>query len=161
MQLPTLSVILGLALTQTLAAPVEEAPALRPRVVSNLPPKDQFITCPSYLYSRPQAEAAIQHGINKAPKEKNVGGYPHKFGNNKKLVFSSACKGKQLWEFPLLRGTSLYNGAANTAGMDRVVFAIVGGPDKKPIPTDGIYCGVMTHEGVKIQGDFALCPVKD
>jgi hypothetical protein len=127
--------------------------------VFNLPPYTLFITCPKYLYSSAQAAQAIQHGINKAPKAKNVGGFPHKFGNNKKLAFSEKCKGKQLWEFPLLKSSVLYNGG--NAGMDRVVFTIVGdNPDAMPLKTDGLFCGVMTHDGVKIQGDFSICSIK-
>ncbi|KAK0719218.1 Ribonuclease/ribotoxin [Lasiosphaeris hirsuta] len=162
MQPPTFSLVaLGLALAQiATAAPAPAALALSVRTVTNLPPSDQFITCPKYLYSRPQAEKAIQKGIDMAPKAKTKTDYPHKFGNNKKLVFSDKCKGKQLWEYPLLRGSSIYSGTGDP-GADRVVFVINSSdPVKKPT-SDGIYCGVMSHDGVKTDGDFAICPVKD
>ncbi|KAK3342033.1 hypothetical protein B0T25DRAFT_586090 [Lasiosphaeria hispida] len=102
MQLPTFSLLtvltLGLALVQT---------------------ADQ-----TRLYAR-TAEKAIPQGINNVPKANNKDTYPHKFGNNKKLVFSDKCKGKQLWEYPQLRGANISNGGV-APGADRVVFVING-----------------------------------
>ena len=87
-----------------------------------------------------------------------LGGYPHNFGNNRKLKFSDACNGKQLKEFPLLHGDSIFGGG--DPGADRVVFYIyTDNPDTNPTE-DGAYCGVMTHDGAP-EGEFALCPVED
>lgn len=150
---------IGLALVHTsLAAPSREV-GLSKRTVYNLPPSDQFVTCPKYLYSRPQVEKAIQRGIILTPvNEPQPGGYPHIFGNNKKLKFDDKCKGKKLWEFPLLHGDKIYGGG--DPGADRVVFYIhTDNPDTKPTK-DGTYCGVMTHDGAPPR-EFNLCPVKD
>ncbi|GIJ84577.1 hypothetical protein Asppvi_003424 [Aspergillus pseudoviridinutans] len=152
---------LGLALMQTTsAAPAPAiADSLSKRTVDNLPPSDQFIECPGYRYSRAQVEKAIQRGINTTPtNEPQPGGYPHTFGNNRKLDFAKECKGKTLYEFPLLHGDSIYGGG--DPGADRVVFFIhSSNPDTNPTQ-DGSYCGVMTHDGAPA-GEFALCPVKD
>ena len=87
-----------------------------------------------------------------------TGGYPHIFGNNRKLAFSSACQGKTLYEFPILHGDSIYGGA--DSGADRVVFYIyTSNPDTNPTQ-NGAYCGVMTHDGAP-RNEFALCPVGD
>lgn len=58
---------LGFALVETSSAAPAPASALSKRVVDNLPPSDQFITCPGYRYSRAQVEKAIQQGINTTP----------------------------------------------------------------------------------------------
>lgn len=50
----------------------------------------------------------------------------------------------------------MFNGGV-ASGLDWVVFVIDGDGLDKKLTTDGIYCGVMTHDGVKIQGDFAIC----
>lgn len=87
-----------------------------------------------------------------------LGGYPHVFGNNRKLKFSDACNGKTLYEFPLLHGDNIFGGG--NAGLDRVVFYVyTKDPDTDPTD-DGAYCGVMTHEGAP-RGEFNLCSVED
>lgn len=87
-----------------------------------------------------------------------LGGFPHVFGNNRKLQFSDKCKGKKLYEFPLLHGDSIFGGG--NPGADRVVFYIyTDNPDTKPTE-NGAYCGVMTHDGAP-KGEFALCKVED
>jgi hypothetical protein len=68
---------LGLALVQTSSAAPAPVSALSKRIVDNLPPSDQFITCPGYRYSRPQVEAAVQRGITNTPtNEPQPGMYP-------------------------------------------------------------------------------------
>ncbi|KAF7131349.1 hypothetical protein CNMCM5793_004463 [Aspergillus hiratsukae] len=150
---------LGLALVQTSSAAPAPVNALSKRTVDNLPPSDQFIVCPGYRYSRAQVEAAIQRGIITTPTtEPQPGGYPHKFGNNRRLPFAPECQGKTLYEFPLLHGDTIYGGG--NPGADRVVFFIyTDNPDTNPTQ-DGSYCGVMTHDGAPA-GEFALCPVED
>jgi len=87
-----------------------------------------------------------------------LAGFPHIFGNNKKLPFAENCKGKKLYEFPLLPGGNVFGGG--DPGADRVVFFIHSdNPDTTPTD-DGSYCGVMTHDGAPA-GEFALCPVED
>lgn len=86
------------------------------------------------------------------------GGYPHTFGNNRRLQFSDACAGKTLYEFPLLHGDTIFGGG--DPGADRVVFYLyTSDPDANPTE-DGAYCGVMTHDGAP-RGEFALCPSED
>ncbi|KAJ5300144.1 hypothetical protein N7508_007436 [Penicillium antarcticum] len=150
---------LGLALVQTSSAAPAPVSALSKRTVDNLPPSDQFITCPGYRYSRAQVETAIQRGITNTPTNgPQPGGYPHVFGNNRKLKFSDACAGKKLYEFPILHGDSVYGGG--DAGADRVVFYLyTSNPDTDPTE-NGAYCGVMTHDGA-VRNEFALCPSKD
>jgi len=87
-----------------------------------------------------------------------LGGYPKKFGNNKKLKFDSKCDRKTLYEFPILKGGNIFGGGP--PGPDRVVFYIyTDNPDTNPTK-DGMYCGVMTHDGAE-NNDFLLCPVED
>lgn len=80
------------------------------------------------------------------------------FGNNRKLAFDPKCKGKKLYEFPILPGGDIYGGGDPKA--DRVVFFIyTDNPDTDPTD-DGYYCGTMTHIGAE-EGEFVLCPVED
>ena len=60
---------LALALMQTSSAAPAPANALSKRTVNNLPPSDQFISCPGYRYSAAQVEKAIQRGITTTPTE--------------------------------------------------------------------------------------------
>ncbi|KAF2680938.1 Ribonuclease/ribotoxin [Lentithecium fluviatile CBS 122367] len=156
---PSILLAFGSALLQTSSALPATAGILSKRTVDNLPPSDQFVACPGYRYSREQVEKAIQQGIITTPtNEPQPGGYPHIFGNNRKLPFSEACNGKTLYEFPLLHGDSIYGGG--DPGADRVVFYIyTDNPDTNPTD-DGAYCGVMTHDGAPVN-EFALCPVED
>ena len=64
---PSTLLALGLALVQTSSAAPAPVSALSKRTVDNLPPSDQFVACPSYRYSRPQVEKAIQQGITTTP----------------------------------------------------------------------------------------------
>ncbi|KAK0627340.1 hypothetical protein B0T14DRAFT_563153 [Immersiella caudata] len=170
MQLLTIILALGLALAQSAAAAPTEANQLQSRAVNNLPPADQFIVCAGkpdskgkegakHRYSRALVQQAVQKGIDNANKNKQVNNFPHKFGNNKKLIFSDACKGKQLWEYPILRGSTRGVYTGGDQGGDRVVFVINGDPAKMTV-TDGTYCGTMTHEMVTTKGDFQICPVE-
>ncbi|KAI1762465.1 Ribonuclease/ribotoxin [Hypoxylon sp. FL1150] len=152
-----LNLCLALPVSSAVPAPVV---ARSKQVVDNLPPSDQFVTCPGYRYSRPQVESAIQQGIINMPtSQPQPEGFPHEFGNNRKLPFSKVCNGKKLYEFPLLHGGKVFGGGET--GPDRVVFYIyTDNPDKSPTKNGG-YCGVMTHDGAGEKNGFALCPVKD
>jgi len=87
-----------------------------------------------------------------------LGGTPHKFGNNKKLKFSDHCKGKTLYEFPLLHGDNIYKGG--DPGADRVVFFVHVKDPFKDGTKAATYCGVMTHTGAP-KGEFHICPQHD
>ncbi|KAI6084070.1 Ribonuclease/ribotoxin [Hypoxylon rubiginosum] len=156
---PSILLTSGLALMQMSSAAPAPIDALSKRTVYNLPPSTQFVTCPSYLYSSLQVNRAIQRGIILTPKEQpQPGDYPHVFGNNRNLPFHEECKGKTLYEFPILHGDAIYGGGE--PGADRVVFYIyTNNPDTNPTD-DGAYCGVMTHDGAP-RDRFALCPVRD
>ncbi|KAK5658310.1 hypothetical protein OQA88_2286 [Cercophora sp. LCS_1] len=163
MQLSSSFLALVLAITQTYAVPTAPVPGfshVSKRAADNLPPSDQSVACPGYRYSRQQVEKAIQRGIILTPtSEPQPGGYPKVFGNNKKLKFDSKCNGKKLYEFPILHGGNEFGGGDQ--GLDRVVFWIyTDNPDTNPT-RDGMYCGVMTHDGAPDPRDFVLCPVED
>ncbi|GAB1317151.1 ribonuclease T1 [Madurella fahalii] len=156
--LPVARLAISLVLVELSLAIFAPAGALGKREDFNLPPSDQFIACPGYRYSRPQAESAIQAAIDTTADVAKKIGYPHKFGNNKKLKFSDKCKGQQLYEFPLLPGSKTYSGG--NPGADRVVYYIHSNPKVKEPMTKAFYCGVMIHDGAR-RGEFALCPVED
>ncbi|KAK5657400.1 hypothetical protein OQA88_2970 [Cercophora sp. LCS_1] len=165
MQLSAL-LALGLAVVQTHAVPTTPAPGSSPlnkRTVDNLFESDELIICPDpskWAYSRPQVEAAIQQGINLTPtNEPQPGGFPKRFYNRPdNLNFGSKCRNKDLWEFPIMHNREIYGGGP--AGPDRVVFWIyTDNPDTKPT-VNGMYCGVMTHDGMD-NNRFQLCPVEE
>ncbi|KAK0614657.1 Ribonuclease/ribotoxin [Immersiella caudata] len=162
MQLSVSLLAFGLAVVQVYAVPSTPPPesSLMKRAVDNLPPSDQFIVCPDYFYSRQLVEEAIQHAIITTPtNQPQPGNFPKRFGNNRKLPFDPKCDGKKLYEFPILKSGKIFRGGE--PGPDRVVFWIyTDNPDTNPT-RDGMYCGVMTHDGAPEPNGFVLCPVID
>jgi hypothetical protein len=77
MQIPSPSVLsLVFALLHTHSAHALPSGNLNKRTVDNLPPSDQFVSCPSYRYSREQVKQAIQQGINTTPTNAPQPGMP-------------------------------------------------------------------------------------
>jgi hypothetical protein len=65
--------------------------------------------------------------------------------------------GRTLWEFPIMN-SGVYTGG--DSGLDRVVFAVRGDDPETNWALDGLYCGVMTHDGAP-WGEFRMCDEED